>query len=152
MSDFNIEIKFDGDSEGYITNECPFCESQFKLKIDEMQHDDYNVDELFCPYCGLKDERNHFFTKEQVKHIEKIAENQAVEMINREFSKMTKSFNNNGVIKMDFKPLQKENVPALAETDGQEQEFICGNCQRHSRILYNAGASKAFCAYCGVDL
>ena len=50
MSDGTFEISIEGDSEGYVTFECPFCESEFKLNASEFQDEDNVFSELFCPY------------------------------------------------------------------------------------------------------
>ena len=35
-----FSIKIQGDSEGYVTFECPFCGSEFKLQAGEYQDGD----------------------------------------------------------------------------------------------------------------
>ena len=54
----NFTITIQGDSEGYVTFECPYCDSEFKLQAGEYQNDDEPFEELFCPYCGLVKEKN----------------------------------------------------------------------------------------------
>lgn len=46
-----LTIKIQGDSEGYVTFECPFCGSEFKLQAGEYQDDEHPFEDLFCPYC-----------------------------------------------------------------------------------------------------
>lgn len=58
MSTENFTITIQGDSEGYVTFECPYCDSEFKLQAGEYQNDDEPFEELFCPYCGLAKEKN----------------------------------------------------------------------------------------------
>ena len=53
MSTENFTITIQGDREGYVTFECPYCDSEFKLQAGEFQNDDEPFEELFCPYCGL---------------------------------------------------------------------------------------------------
>ena len=40
----DLEITIQGDDEGYITFECPFCKSEFKLRADECQNDETPYD------------------------------------------------------------------------------------------------------------
>ena len=40
MSTENFTISIQGDSEGYVTFECPYCNSEFKLQAGEYQNDD----------------------------------------------------------------------------------------------------------------
>lgn len=53
MAEINFEIKVEGDSDGYVSFECPYCGSDFKLKADEFQTDNPVYSEMYCPYCGL---------------------------------------------------------------------------------------------------
>ena len=103
-----INIRVEGDSEGFVEFECPFCNSEFKLNTQE-----YNDDEsknLFCPYCGLEDEKNKFYTSEIIEQANNIATNYLYEEINKVFGKMSKSFNKNKMIQVKYRPLKKINI------------------------------------------
>jgi transcription elongation factor Elf1 len=139
MGVITFSVSFEGDSDGYFTYECPFCESLFKLKIAEMQDNEKHIVEIFCPYCGLTDTIKRFYTKEVINHAKQVAKNYAIDRINKK---------SGGIIKL----LKKENVPVVTEVDTVEQEFKCSCCKYHVKVLYNAGVSKIFCAYCGVDI
>lgn len=152
MSDLKFDIKIEGDSEGYVTFECPFCESEFKLNISEFQNEDNVFTELFCPYCGLTDEINKFYSKEVIKQAEAIAYNYMMDQINKAFSDIKRSVRNNKYIKVDFKELKKVNLKELKDKDTVEEIFSCHMCENHVRVLYCAGISKIFCPYCGVDI
>ena len=45
MSTENFTISIQGDSEGYVTFECPYCNSEFKLQAGEYQNDDEPFEE-----------------------------------------------------------------------------------------------------------
>lgn len=152
MSDLNFEIKIDGDSEGYVTFECPFCESEFKLNASEFQNDDNIFTELFCPYCGLTDGINNFYSKEVIEQAKAIAYNYMMEQINQMFSDFKRSVRGSKHIKVDFKELKKVNLKELKDKDTVEEIFSCPMCENHVRVLYCAGISKIFCPYCGVDI
>lgn len=81
MSEVQFEIMIEGDSEGYVTFECPFCESEFKLRADEFQDENNTFTELYCPYCGLTDKVNTFYTKDVVAQVEALATNYMYEQI-----------------------------------------------------------------------
>lgn len=149
---FNIEIQ--GDSEGYVTFECPFCGSEFKLRADEYQDDENPFEDLYCPYCGLSKNKNDFFTKELYDQIKALMHNYAVELLNETFGNIARSINrsNKKIIKMQFKPLKKIRVKEIHENDTVETAFECMHCNRHVKVLYCAGASKVFCPFCGVDI
>ena len=68
---FNIPC----DSEGYVAFECPFCEIEFKLLGADFQKEEYTYEDLFCPYCGLADKRDAFYTKEQAVHVRELCQN-----------------------------------------------------------------------------
>ena len=152
MSDVTFEINIEGDSEGYLTFECPFCESEFKLNASEFQDEDNVFTELFCPYCGLIDQVNAFYSKEVVEQAEAIAYNYMIEQVNKAFNDFKRSVKINNYIKVDFKELKKVNLKELKDKDTTEEIFSCPICGNHVRVLYCAGVSKVFCAYCGVDI
>lgn len=154
MSETSFTFTIQGDSEGYVTFECPFCGSEFKLQAGEYQDDNYPFEDLFCPYCGLTRERQAFLSKEVIEKIQAIAENYMIEQLNKSFKKMSRSVNNSehGIIKMTYKPLKKVAVKELKDKDTVEAEFKCNCCEHRVKVLYCAGASKIFCPYCGVDI
>lgn len=149
--EFSFTIQ--GDSEGYVTFECPFCGSEFKLQAGEYQSDDEPFEDLFCPYCGLTKEKNAFLSPEVIEKARALAYNYAMEELNKAFGKMAKSINRSkGLIKMTYKPLKKVATKELKDKDTAETEFECSCCNRRMKVLYCAGASKVFCPYCGVDI
>ena len=132
-----MTVIIQGDSEGYVTFECPFCGSEFKLQAGEYQDEEFPFEELFCPYCGLTRNKNDFLSRE----------------LNKALGKMAKSINrSNGIIKMKYRPLKKVTTKELRDKDTSEVEFSCICCNRHVKALYCAGSSKIFCPYCGVDI
>lgn len=152
MSTVNFEIKIPGDIEGFVTFECPFCESEFKLNASECQDDKNPYKEFFCPYCGLVHEISHFYSKEIIEYIQAIATNYMFEQINKTFAGMKSSINRTKGMKIEFKPLKKVHLKDLKEKETVEEIFECPMCGNHEKVLYCAGASKVFCAYCGVDI
>lgn len=148
-----FSFKIQGDSEGYVTFECPFCGSEFKLQAGEYQNDEEPVEELFCPYCGLTKEKIEFLSSDVIEKAQAIAYNYMVEELNKTFKKMQKSVNHSkGLIKIDFKPLKKVATKELKDKDTTETEFLCSCCERSVKVLYCAGTAKVFCPYCGVDI
>lgn len=153
MSTETFTVSIQCDSEGYVTFECPFCNSEFKLQAGEFQNDDAPFDELFCPYSGLTKEKDEFLSSEVIEQAQAIAYNYMVEEFNKTFKKMKHSINKSkGIIKMDFKPLKKVVMKDLKDKDTMETEFNCTCCERKVKVLYCAGVSKVFCPYCGVDI
>ena len=150
-AEFSFTIQ--GDSEGYITFECPFCGSEFKLQAGEFQNNEEPFEELFCPYCGLTKDKNSFLSKDVIEQAKALAYNYMVEELNKSFKKMQKTVNRSkGLIKLEFKPHKKVATKELKDKDTTETEFSCQCCERKVKVLYCAGASKVFCPYCGVDI
>ncbi len=152
MGNITLSFTVQGDSEGYVTFECPYCGSEFKLQAGEVQSDEEPVWELFCPYCGLVKEKSAFWSKDVCDKARALAENYMIEELNKAFGKMARSINRQNIIKMTYKPLKKVYVKELKNTDTTETEFQCACCNRRVKVLYCVGASKIFCPYCGVDL
>lgn len=154
MSTVSFSFTIQGDSEGYVTFECPFCRSEFKLQAGEYQDEDIPVEDLFCPYCGLTRNKNNFLSREVIEQAQALAQNYMIEQLNKSFKKMSRSINSNGhgIVKMKYKPLKKVATKELKDKDTVETEFGCNCCERKVKVLYCAGASKIFCPYCGVDL
>ena len=152
MSEILFEIKIQGDCEGYVTFECPFCESEFKLRADEFQDDENTFTELYCPYCGLTDKINTFYTKDVIDQAEAIATNYMFEEINKAFGKMAKNLNRIKYIKMEWRPLRKVGLKELKDKDTVEEIFECPVCAYHEKVFYCSGVSKIYCSYCGVDI
>lgn len=152
MSDLSFEIKIEGDSEGYVTFECPYCGSEFKLKADEFQSEDNVFTELYCPYCGLVNEISEFYSKEVMEQAKVIAQNYMAEEINKMFGNMKRSVDSSNFIKVEYKELKKINSKDLRDKDTVEEIIECPICNNHEKVLYCAGVSKVFCSYCGVDI
>jgi len=149
----NISFTIEGDSEGFVTFECPFCGSEFKLQAGEYQNENEPLEDLFCPYCGLTREKNTFLSKDVIVQAQALAENYMIEELNKAFKKMSKSLNKpHGIIKMKYEPLKKVETKELKDKDTTEVEFKCDHCNHRVKVLYCAGASKIFCPYCGVDI
>ena len=152
MGDKTFEIKIEGDSEGDVTFECPFCESEFKLNASEFQDENNVFTELYCPYCGLTDDINTFYSKEVIEQAEAIAYNYMINEVNKMFKGFQNSCRSNSSIKVEFKELKKVSTKELKDKDTVEEKFSCPMCGNHVKVLYCAGVSKVYCAYCGVDI
>lgn len=152
MDNVTFQIRLEGDSEGYVTFECPFCESEFKLQAGEFKSEDNIFLELYCPYCGLIDDVKSFYSKEVAEQVKVLAQNYITEELNKVFGNLARDLNRNKFIKMQWKPLKKVNTKELKDRDTVEEIFECQSCGNHEKVLYCSGVSKIFCSYCGVDI
>ena len=149
----SMSITLQADSDGFITFECPYCESSFKLSAGDLNDESFPVEELFCPYCGLSNKPNTFLSSDAIEAAKVKAYNYMAEMLNKEFGKTAKSINRRGsLIKMSYKPLKIEAEKEVKDNDTVEGIFSCKACERDVKVLNNAGLSKVFCPYCGVDI
>lgn len=151
MSEIELKFKVEADSDGYISFECPFCESIFGLNAGEYQSDEEVFNEIYCPYCGLVDNSNQFYTKEVIEQAKDIAMNYMYDEINKAFGKMAKSLNSK-YIKMTYKPLKNKNIKSLKTKESTEEIFECKNCKHHVKVDSFIGESNIYCSYCGVDI
>ena len=148
-----LELTQFADSDGFVTYECPYCGSVFKLDAEDVNDDDFPIMDLFCPYCGLSGEMNRFISSEAQEAIEAMVQNHLADIVNKEFGKMTREINRaGGLIHMEFSPLKKQHVKEVKDNDTVESIFTCDACVKKVKVVPNAGLSKAFCPYCGVDL
>lgn len=148
MENMELTLTIEGDSDGYVSFECPYCEMQFKLKISEYEEES-SLKDLHCPYCGLSHEKDHFFTKEVIEEAEARVYNELIEQLSSSLKKMSKTINKSKVMKMSVKTPKKMNTKELAEVDSDEVICECPKCSKHEKLINQANKIKAFCAYCG---
>lgn len=146
-----FSISLPADADGYVTFQCPYCNSRFKLSADEYQDEEKPFDELCCPYCGLSHDKSRFFSDDVIDVATTMAKNYAIELINESFGKIAHD-TRNSFVKMTFNPMKSEDVKKLNENETEETEFKCPYCDRHVKVVYCIGESKTYCPYCGVDL
>ena len=152
MSD-TLSITIYADSDGFITYECPYCGSAFKLSAADLNDEDFPIHELFCPYCGLAGASERFISADAMGALETLVHNYAAQTLNKAFGDMAKSVNRKkGLISMKFTPIETLPEEDVSDNDTVETIFTCKTCQRDVKVLRNIGMAKAFCPYCGVDL
>lgn len=151
MSNIEFKINIESDSDGFISFECPFCKSVFSLNASELNLEQEELFELFCPYCGLNNELCNFYTKEVITQIENIATNYVCEEINKVFGKIAKKLDSKYVT-MSYKPLKNKKVDNIKEVERNDAIFECEKCCKHLKAEQSVGNSKIYCSYCGVDL
>ncbi|MFA5818749.1 MAG: hypothetical protein WC854_05670 [Bacteroidales bacterium] len=91
MDNIKIDIPVLTDDNGFVGRECPECEQYFKVKFGT----GLVTDECICPYCGHKNNQDHFYTKDQIKYIESYVKKYAFEQILKPgLRKIDQSFKN----------------------------------------------------------
>lgn len=82
-----LNIRFNTDDDGFLSQECPACQKRFKTKFGEGS----DLPISFCPYCGHQGQ-GCWWTKGQADYIADIASKSVVEP---ELERMARDFNRN---------------------------------------------------------
>ena len=110
MSKINIPIKLKSDDKGYLDRECPNenCLYKFKINIEDWENI-VSKDKVYCPMCGNSDISDNWWTQEQLKECENIAQNFAISYIQEELRKSLKSLEKSSskYIKIKYNPGKK---------------------------------------------
>lgn len=145
MGDTNIKFSIPLDDDGFLSLQCPFCSEYFKIPGTETIDDSHY--ELFCPYCGLVTETNHFLSKEVREKALRLAKNHMYELLNDFMSNMEKTFKNSKSVKVKKgKRLDLNSPKIIIETDNMNT-FILPCCER--KIKANLIDSIVYCPFCG---
>ena len=76
------------DSDGFLRQECPTCEREFKVWPSKDDEEPAPVPDggYFCPYCGIQSEVGSWFTKAQIEQALAIAQRDVVEPMIEKFA------------------------------------------------------------------
>lgn len=149
MSQFLIEISIPADEEGYISFECPYCKNRFKLEVNEFK--DSSVTELYCPYCGLRDDINNFYNSDVIEKVEEIATNYAIDLINNMFKDFERSTRGNKNIRVKTKNIKKVSEKNLYENVDEYEIVPLNNCcNKAIKVPLLEKLIGVYCPYCGM--
>ncbi len=141
MKNFTYKISIPTDN-GFWGRECKKCEKYFKVDSDQIK------DEIFCPYCGEKQENDDMWTQEQENVVDKIADQVGMRFVEDELDKMFKKLaggNKNMTYKPDRKTqISKPNTHLEKEVDS---EIECPSCETRFQVYGIFG----FCPNCKED-
>lgn len=142
-----MKYQFDlpSDEDGYIEYECPTCLKIFRLNKNLFQNQNGYKD-LYCPYCGLKDVADHFYTTECVKYMEKMQEYLAQEYINQELKELVKK--SKGLLKMEPNHNNNKKPQEFSIHFGIDGKKECKHCGETFKVDTKA-VVIAYCPYCG---
>ncbi len=148
MNEIVFKIDIPSGDDGFVTLQCSFCNSRFKLTTADFQSD--NVIYIFCPYCGLHNEGNELLTDEVLEQLHIVAQNYMNSIVNEFVDRLGKSFRANKHI--SFKRSQKlemEDDKVLFERE--EMEIIQPTCCKRPVKTKPLEASLGiYCPFCGV--
>lgn len=154
-----ISVTLRADSVGYITLECPFCGSDFKVRSEEFKNNRGIIHDLCCPYCGMIKAKNTFLTPEVMTQLKQIAVNYAIHEINKSRNGQTLTEQPTTeqpepiLIQSEDRPLQKVEISELRGKETTETKYMCPGCGRSVKVLYSADAEMGYyCPYCAEEL
>lgn len=148
MSEIVFKVDIPSDDEGFVTLQCSFCNSRFKLTTEDFQSDD--IIYIFCPYCGLQNEENDLLTDEVLEQTQIIAQNHVNSIINQFMGGLEKSFRGSKhIVFKRGKKLGMEDDKVLFEQE--EMEILKPNCCKRLVKTNSLEASLGiYCPFCGV--
>jgi len=143
----SLDFSIPSDNEGYVTLECPYCKNRFKLEVTEIEKDDVN--NLYCPYCGLLNEVNKFLPEEVIEQATIIASNYFKQLLNGYLDNVKNTFKNSNIISVKTQNFNLEHEKELFEiSDNFENiDFYCCNRKAKVNVIEKLGT---YCPYCGV--
>ena len=141
-----ISISIPLDEDGYLLLQCPHCKGFFKVLSEDYKSDD--VDELWCPICGLKSEE--FWPDKVIELAKARVLNNFVGDIEKELCRISASTSRQSLITLKVSSTSErehetEILPAVDSFVKSECSF-CGKSIKVKPLDKYAGA---FCAYCG---
>ncbi|GAA0857738.1 hypothetical protein GCM10008916_12670 [Clostridium nitritogenes] len=139
----NLEIPTD--SDGFVSLQCPFCNEKFKLSADFINQMD--IDELFCPYCGLKHSFENFLTDEVIDLAKAKMKNIAIDFLSHNVKSLNNSFSNsflNVTIEEDFDNVNESEI--IESDDMYKKTLSCCNFD----VKLNENIDNCYCPKCGV--
>ena len=173
MSEIVKSIQIPLDEEGYLRRGCPFCMKEFKIlpekeeldnstpknvdnyMIEEEEYDkedESSENEFFCPYCGQRAPEGHWWTQEQLDHINTITQNIMADLINDNLiNPLKRNFrgSSSDMISMNFEGNEIEQENEWASSDLDDMEIFELPCC-HTKIKIEDGwKDTVYCFFCG---
>ena len=144
---FHIHVNVPTDS-GFLGHACNSSQCRQYFKV----HEDDRIDEMRCPYCGEQFIQSELHTKEQVNHINKTAEEEALYCATQEFQKIFKeAFGSSSARKsgISYKPsrIRKKTIRANYSERKVDTELKCPDCDCRFQVYGLFG----FCPACGLS-
>ncbi len=156
-----MEVSIPTDADGFLSQECPSCERQFKVALGKSNEEPI----AYCPYCGYCGE-GCWHTQAQVEYFQAVLANVAIAPELKKFERKIKG-SSTDIVKIDVTADVPKPPPPPMETDDSLDilHFTCCNivikakrCQRHFCItcgtevdMVVSDSKKIFLSHKGVD-
>jgi hypothetical protein len=138
----NVDVRFNTDRAGFISQECPSCRGEFKVQLGKGSKEPI----AHCPYCA-HDGRDCWWTQAQARYLSDFA---AYAVVGPELERMARRLNssNSGgmlTIKTSVNSRARPSAPVERDEEIATAKFACcGEAIRH-----RSEASKLRCIICG---
>lgn len=148
----DVVVQLASDADGFFDRECPSPECLFVFKVHEEDwRDKVRDDEVFCPFCGHTADSANWWTKKQIKHIEKVAIGHLQRRLRRAMKRDADRWNRRQsrdslvsiTMQVDDHPRQVRLPPAVAEP--MRLKIACPVCACRYAVI----GAAFFCPACG---
>jgi hypothetical protein len=138
-----MNVSFPTDSDGYLSQECPSCEQQFKVCFGEGSEEPIS----FCPYCGHKG-HDCWYTQEQAEHIQAVTFDV---VLGPELKKLEQTIKqaSSGFLKINMKAELPQTGASPMETDDALLLIRFPCCNETIKVVQH---DKHFCIICGKEI
>ena len=148
MSEITFRVSIPTD-EGFIGRECnnPRCTRYFRVHSDDIR------DQMHCPYCGELFPNDQLHTKAQVRHLERVGKEKALEYMHGEIDKMfgnlAREFRGNSFVKFSYTPghYHAKTIFPNYQEEKVDSELRCPECSFRFQVFGVFG----FCPGCGIE-
>ena len=143
-----VNVTIPVDEDGYMGRECPAaeCEGYFKVKPGTGLR---GIETCICPYCGLKDSSNRFYTKAQVEYAKSIVLGKVVDALRHDLKKLEFDHKPQGAFGIGLSLKVKHGPPVPIRHYREERletAVACASCT----LQYSVFGVFAYCPDCGV--
>lgn len=149
--DINISVDLPLDGDGFLRRECPNCEQEFKWfnhEEGEGATDAENVEQYYCPRCGVAAGLDSWWTPDQLEYMQSAAAPEIERAIGDAFQDAFRGVKGMKVsANRDFR-LDIDNPGQLTEPD--DMVIVEPPCHPNEPLkVPEEAASRVHCLVCG---
>jgi hypothetical protein len=145
-----VVVSLPSDDEGFVDRLCPSPECQFQFKVHEDDWGEAREKDAFCPFCGHTADADHWWTEEQIRHVESVAEAEIelfmADALARGAQSWTKRQQRNSFMRLTMQiDHQPGDVAPLSAAEPMRFQITCSACACRYAVI----GSAFFCSNCG---
>jgi len=142
-----MEISFNTDSDGFLSQECPACKRRFKVQFTQ---DASGKSLTFCPYCGHSGE-DCWWTQEQADYVAASLQKEVVPEIKKMARNLERMNRPGGAVQFKANRSLRPGAlpPAPKESDDPWPKATFSCCDE---VIKHDGSVRQFhCIICGKE-